>query len=225
MLVLAHLLAPLLDHRTHEEANLECALRQVVGRDKRIPYPGASSVYGSENGRVNLEVDLRRIMETLWAPWRMTYIEGVDDESPGGCFLCAAGRPELGDGDLVVHRAGAAVSLLNRYPYNPGHLMVAPRSHVGDLAELDPAEMADVASELRLATAVLKRALACDGFNGGWNQGRIAGAGVDRHLHFHLVPRWSGDTNFMAVLADVKVVPEHLEATRRKLLTAFAEAT
>ncbi len=162
-------------------------------------------------------------MDTLWAPWRMTYIERVDDQSPANCFLCDAARPELGEGDLVVHRYGAAVSLLNRFPYNPGHLMVAPRSHGGDLAKLDAQEMADVARELQCATAVLSRALGCDGFNGGWNQGRIAGAGIDGHLHFHLVPRWSGDTNFMAVLADTKVIPEHLEATRDKLRRAFAE--
>ena len=164
-------------------------------------------------------------MKALWAPWRMTYIDGVDDQSQGGCFLCSAGDPRNDDGDLVVHRAGAAVSLLNRYPYNPGHLLVAPRSHGGDLARLNPAEMMDVARELQFATAVLRQELGCDGFNGGWNQGRIAGAGVDQHLHFHLVPRWSGDTNFMPVLADVKVIPEHLQATRDKLRRAFAGAT
>lgn len=164
-------------------------------------------------------------MDTLWAPWRMAYIDRVNDgESQELCFLCDAGRPELGDGDLVVHRSGAAVSLLNRFPYNPGHLMVAPRSHGGDLAALDPGELRDVAAELQLATRVLREELRCDGFNGGWNQGRIAGAGVDGHLHFHLVPRWSGDTNFMAVLADVKVIPEHLEATREKLRLAFSRS-
>ncbi|MDA8332969.1 MAG: HIT domain-containing protein [Candidatus Dormibacteraeota bacterium] len=163
-------------------------------------------------------------METLWAPWRMTYIDRVNGPSDDDCFLCDAGRPELGDGDLVVHRSGSAVALLNRFPYNPGHLLVAPRSHGGDLATLAPEELVDVGRELQLATAVLRGALGCDGFNGGWNQGRVAGAGVDGHLHFHLVPRWAGDTNFMTVLADVKVIPEHLEATRDKLRRAFMEA-
>ncbi|MHB1526031.1 MAG: HIT family protein [Candidatus Dormibacteria bacterium] len=161
-------------------------------------------------------------MDTLWAPWRMVYIDQVNDQAGAeGCVFCLAAGADGEEGDLVVHRAGRAVSLLNRYPYNPGHLLVAPSSHGGDLGELDPAELQEVAAELQLATRVLKLELGCDGFNGGWNQGRIAGAGIDTHLHFHLVPRWSGDTNFMPVLADVKVIPEHLEATREKLRAAF----
>jgi ATP adenylyltransferase len=152
----------------------------------------------------------------------MAYIEQVDDSTtPTQCIFCLAADPGSDREDLVVHRAGRAVSLLNRFPYNPGHLLVAPQSHGGDLSALDPAELQEVAVELQLATRVLGRELGCDGFNGGWNQGRVAGAGIDTHLHFHLVPRWSGDTNFMPVLADVKVIPEHLEATRDKLRIAF----
>jgi ATP adenylyltransferase len=161
-------------------------------------------------------------METLWAPWRMAYIDRVtDSQPPAECIFCRA----LGAGDresLVVHRGALSLIMLNRFPYNPGHLMVAPRSHGGDLAVLDAAELADVVGQLQLATRVLEAELDCDGFNGGWNQGRVAGAGIDTHLHFHLVPRWSGDTNFMPVLADVKVVPEHLDATWEKLSSAFA---
>jgi len=164
-------------------------------------------------------------MDTLWAPWRMAYIGGVDDGATSAdCIFCQAADPGADGVDLVVHRAGRAVSLLNRYPYNPGHLLVAPRSHGGDLSALDPTELQEVAVELQLATRVLQQELGCDGFNGGWNQGRVAGAGIDTHLHFHLVPRWSGDTNFMPVLADVKVIPEHLEATRDKLRTAFQDS-
>jgi len=164
-------------------------------------------------------------MDTLWAPWRMAYIDRVNDGATSDdCIFCQAADPGADGQDLVVHRAGRAVSLLNRFPYNPGHLLVAPKSHGGDLSALDPAELQEVAVELQLATRVLQQVLACDGFNGGWNQGRVAGAGIDTHLHFHLVPRWSGDTNFMPVLADVKVMPEHLEATRDKLQVAFRDA-
>ena len=160
-------------------------------------------------------------METLWAPWRMTYIDQVSDPNTRReCIFCRALEADDRE-SLVVHRAPGAVVMLNRYPYNPGHLMVAPRSHGGDLSALDGTELIEVIRELQLATGVLRAALSCDGFNGGWNQGRVAGAGIEEHLHFHLVPRWSGDTNFMPVLADVKVVPEHLDATWEKLAAAF----
>lgn len=163
-------------------------------------------------------------METLWAPWRMAYIDSVtDSEGAPRCIFCNA-RTAPEREALVLRRSAHSLVMLNRYPYNPGHLMVAPLSHGGDLGSLDPEELGAVALELRSATAVLRRELGCDGFNGGWNQGRIAGAGIEDHLHFHLVPRWSGDTNFMPVLADVKVLPEHLEATWEKLARAFALA-
>lgn len=161
-------------------------------------------------------------MQILWAPWRMAYIE--QDPSTGkeqSCIFCEAVQPDGGRQDLVVHRSEPALCMLNRYPYNPGHLMVAPRSHGGDLANLAAQEMLAVMEELKLATAVLQKELHCEGLNGGWNQGRAAGAGIDAHLHFHLVPRWNGDTNFMPILADVKVVPEHLESTAVKLREAF----
>lgn len=165
-------------------------------------------------------------MDTLWAPWRMVYIDRSNDDTEAeSCVFCLAAGPEGEADELVVHRVGRVVSLLNRYPYNPGHLLVAPVSHGGDLGTLDPGEFQEVAAELQLATRVLQLELGCDGFNGGWNQGRIAGAGIAGHLHFHLVPRWSGDTNFMPVLADVKVIPEHLEATRAKLRAAFRRHT
>lgn len=160
-------------------------------------------------------------METLWAPWRMTYIDEAGSGRPApACIFCAAAAGEQ-PAELLVHRRPGAIVMLNRYPYNPGHLMVAPTTHSGDLAEVPPDQLDAVMSELRLATSVLRQELNCDGFNGGWNQGRVSGAGIDTHLHIHLVPRWSGDTNFMPVLADVKVIPEHLEATRDRLVPAF----
>ncbi len=161
-------------------------------------------------------------MDHLWAPWRMTYIAGAAGPGADDCIFCIPG-PEAGeDRDrLIVHRAAGAFALLNRYPYNPGHLMVAAYDHGGDLGAMDGAAWAAVAAEVRLAARVLGEALGCDGLNGGWNQGRIAGAGFVDHLHVHLVPRWAGDTNFMPVLADVKVVPEHLEVTQARLAEAF----
>jgi ATP adenylyltransferase len=152
----------------------------------------------------------------------MAYIDRANFE--GGseeCIFCRAADPSNGDHDLLVHRTDRAVCMLNLYPYNPGHLMVAPHRHGGDLADLDQGEMAAVMDELKLATRVLQTELNCEGLNGGWNQGRAAGAGIDTHLHFHLVPRWNGDTNFMPILADVKVIPEHLEATAAKLKEGF----
>ena len=161
-------------------------------------------------------------METLWAPWRMAYIGkaqlGADS---GGCIFCTAFQAGEGGGGLVVHRRPMALCMLNRFPYNPGHVMVAPERHGGELAELESAELGAVIDELKLATRVLQAELNCEGLNGGWNQGRAAGAGIDSHLHFHLVPRWNGDTNFMPVLADLKVVPEHLEVTASRLRGAF----
>lgn len=161
-------------------------------------------------------------METLWAPWRMAYIERGDPGSgEAECIFCAAAKPQGGRPDLLVHRTEQALCMLNRYPYNPGHLMVAPHRHGGRLTELEAPELLAVMEELKLATLVLESELGCEGLNGGWNQGRAAGAGIEAHLHFHLVPRWTGDTNFMPILADVKVVPEHLEATAVKLREAF----
>jgi len=164
-------------------------------------------------------------MEVLWAPWRMAYIERPRPQ--GGeedCIFCAAARADSDGQDLLIDRTELALCMLNRFPYNPGHLMVAPKRHGGDLVGLTQAELAAVMDELQLATRVLEQQLECEGLNGGWNQGRVAGAGIDAHLHFHLVPRWNGDTNFMPILADVKVIPEHLEATAAKLRDAFRSA-
>jgi ATP adenylyltransferase len=160
-------------------------------------------------------------MKVLWAPWRMAYIEKEPAPGEEVCIFCAPAEAEGEEPDLLIHRTELVLCMLNRYPYNPGHLMVAPRRHGGDLAELSQPELLAVVEELKLATEVLHRDLRCEGLNGGWNQGRAAGAGIEDHLHFHLVPRWNGDTNFMPILADVKVVPEHLEATAVKLRESF----
>jgi len=154
----------------------------------------------------------------LWAPWRLEYVQPADDAD--GCIFCAAV-----DGDdeqqLVVHRAEHTLVLLNKFPYSSGHVMVAPRRHVASLDALQDVEALEIH---RLATEALVALAATyepDGYNLGWNLGRVAGAGIVDHVHLHAVPRWAGDTNFMPVLADVKVLPEHLVATRRRLAAAW----
>ncbi len=154
----------------------------------------------------------------LWAPWRLEYVQAAGSEE--GCVFCAAA-----DGDdeelLVVHRGEHAFVLLNKFPYSTGHVMVAPRRHVGDFGELDEDEALEIHRLAAHALDVLRATMNPHGFNLGWNLGRAAGAGVVDHVHLHVVPRWGGDTNFMPVLADVKVIPEHLAGTRRKLAEAW----
>jgi ATP adenylyltransferase len=160
-------------------------------------------------------------LKQLWAPWRLEYIQQADEQD--GCFLCAAAE---GDDEelLVVHRGERAFVLLNRFPYASGHVMVAPVRHGVPFEELDDAEVVEVHRLAADALAALRAAMRPDGFNLGWNFGRAAGAGVTDHVHLHVVPRWSADTNFMPVLADVKVIPEHLRDTRRKLAAAWPGA-
>jgi ATP adenylyltransferase len=153
-------------------------------------------------------------MERLWAPWRMQYLE---EPAPAGCFFCAA----LENGDdvahLVVARNAAAVTLLIKYPYGHGHLLVASRRHVGALTDLSDADYDGLLRAVRAAERTLRRAFAPEGMNIGLNLGRAAGAGVADHLHWHLLPRWNGDTNFMPVIGDVKVMSEHLLAAFERI--------
>ena len=157
-------------------------------------------------------------MERIWAPWRLEYVGRGDEQ--GECFLCRALETEDEEG-LVVHRGARAFAVLNRYPYASGHLMIAPARHTGELVELEDDEVVEIHRLAGQAMGALAEAYAPQGFNLGWNLGRIAGAGVLDHVHLHVVPRWAGDTNFMPVLADVKVLPEHLDASRRKLAEAW----
>jgi ATP adenylyltransferase len=162
--------------------------------------------------------DDRRMVKQLWAPWRLEYIAQADEQD--GCILCRALAGSDEDG-LVVRRGTLAFVLLNRFPYASGHLMVAPVRHVGDFAELEDAEALEVHRLAGQGMGALAEAYGPQGFNLGWNLGRIAGAGVTDHVHLHVVPRWAGDTNFMPVLADVKVLPEHLVESRAKLASAW----
>jgi ATP adenylyltransferase len=153
----------------------------------------------------------------LWAPWRLEYIQAADDAE--GCPLCIAAESDP-DG-LVVHRGERALVVMNKFPYSSGHVMVAPIRHVGDFAGLDRDEALEVHELAGKAIAALRAVYAPEGFNLGWNMGRVAGAGIVDHVHQHVVPRWGGDTNFMPVLADVKVLPEHLLESRRRLAEAW----
>ena len=160
-------------------------------------------------------------MKQLWAPWRLEYIKSADEEL--GCVFCLAAE---GDDEerLVVHRERHAIALLNKYPYSSGHFMVAPIRHVGEYGDLTDEEALELHRLASAGMAALAQLDAPQGYNVGWNLGRSAGAGVVDHVHMHVVPRWGGDTNFMPVLADVKVLPEHLAETRRRLVEAWPAA-
>ncbi|HYX80266.1 MAG TPA: HIT domain-containing protein [Actinomycetota bacterium] len=160
-------------------------------------------------------------MDRIWSPWRMAYIEAPKD--PGdGCIFCDL--PALGD-DAKVHivaRAERAFAILNSFPYNPGHLMVAPFRHTDELGSLDEAERRDVDDLLARSTDALDAEMSPHGFNLGMNLGRVAGAGILGHLHWHVVPRWNGDTNFMPVVGQTRVLPELLDETYRRLAPRFS---
>ena len=158
----------------------------------------------------------------LWAPWRLSYVQQAGEED--GCVFCREVAGELGDDSLVVHRGETGLVLLNKFPYSSGHLMVAPLRHVASLEELTESEVVEVHRLTSAAVAALRSAYSPDAFNVGWNLGEVAGGSITGHLHEHVVPRWAGDTNFMPVLADVKVVPEHLLATRERLTAAWGAA-
>jgi len=154
-------------------------------------------------------------VKQLWAPWRLEYIKSADEE--GGCIFCDAAAGDDDAERLVVHRGAQTIVLLNKFPYASGHLMVAPVRHVGEYGELTDDEVLELHRFASAGMGALAQLYGPQGYNVGWNLGRIAGAGVVDHVHLHVVPRWAGDTNFMPVLADVKVLPEHLRETREKL--------
>lgn len=156
----------------------------------------------------------------LWAPWRLEYIKQAG-EQPGCVFCDEATGAIAAEESLLVVLGDTALALLNKYPYSSGHLMVAPRRHVGELGDLSDEEALEIHRLVVAGIDTLDRVYGPGGFNLGWNLGHTAGAGIADHVHQHVVPRWSGDTNFMPVLADVKVIPEHLLETRDRLRDAW----
>ncbi|MFL5311414.1 MAG: HIT family protein [Myxococcales bacterium] len=166
-------------------------------------------------------------MERLWTPWRMAFIEQASDGTPPArpaCFLCAkpAEGPQRDRENLVLYRGQRAYVLMNLYPYNSGHLMIAPYAHGGDLTALPGPTADELFALTRRAVGALGAEYHPDGFNVGMNLGLSAGAGVPDHLHVHVVPRWNGDTNFMPVLGETKVLPESLAQTYDRLLPRFS---
>jgi ATP adenylyltransferase len=150
--------------------------------------------------------------EQLWAPWRLSYIAVAKEQQAEGCFLCRYRDGSDDAENLVVLRGEHALTVLNRYPYNNGHLLVAPLEHKASFEDLNDDELLDCMHHLQRMTALMGRVLRAEGFNIGLNLGEVAGAGLPGHFHWHLVPRWNGDTNFMPVLGDAKVIPQSLEA-------------
>jgi ATP adenylyltransferase len=151
-------------------------------------------------------------------------MEFIVAPKPPGCIFCdfpAAEREEADRGNLLVHRGPRSFTLLNRYPYNSGHVMVIPRAHVASLEALAPEDFADLHEELRRAVEVVREVYRPEGMNVGMNLGKVAGAGIADHLHYHVVPRWGGDTNFMPVLAGTRVMVEHLDAAWARISSGF----
>ena len=153
-------------------------------------------------------------MKQLWAPWRLEFILGKKER---GCIFCNRQRRARDVQDLILHRGKYNFVMMNKYPYNSGHLMVVPNRHTANFKSLKLAELNELFSLTQRAIAILEQAMHPDGFNLGMNLGRAAGAGIAHHLHQHIVPRWQADTNFMPVLGETKQIPDHLENTYRIL--------
>jgi len=165
---------------------------------------------------------------SLFAPWRMDYIRAID-KGPADCFLCAAANlppdamPAARKEKLVLWASEHCIVMINRYPYTNGHLLIAPKSHKAELEDLSDAEQCDLMRQTAAAIQLLKRAISPQGFNVGINLGRSAGAGVPGHLHQHVVPRWNGDTNFMSVVGEIRVVPQAMSQLYDELIRVAAE--
>lgn len=157
-------------------------------------------------------------MKHIWAPWRIEYIKA---EKPSGCILCEKPKENKDKENYILYRGKQNYVMLNAYPYNPGHLLIAPYRHTGSLEELTEAERNEHYELVSRSIAVLKKVMCPEGFNIGANLGKVAGAGIDDHFHTHVVPRWQGDNNFMPVLGEVRVVPQALADTYEALAGKF----
>jgi ATP adenylyltransferase len=160
-------------------------------------------------------------MENLWAPWRMTFIAPKTPQSQE-CIFCTQPAEHRDEKNHILYRGERCYMMLNRYPYNNGHLMIAPFQHVGTIEKLSAEALAELMAQAQLALKALRFAMKPDGFNMGINEGKVAGAGFAEHMHQHIVPRWNGDTNFMPVIAEIKVMPEHLDLVYQQLKEAIA---
>jgi len=164
-------------------------------------------------------------MEKLWSPWRSKYIESFkSDEDKTKCIFCQMLTLDPKENDnLLVDMGEYTFSVLNLYPYNNGHLMIVPKRHTNDFSGLTKEELTESFEKLQLAEKALRKVLNPHAFNIGANIGRVAGAGIEDHIHFHIVPRWTGDSNFMPIIGDVKVISQDLAETKSKLLQAYSE--
>lgn len=163
-------------------------------------------------------------MEKLWSPWRSQYIESLKKESEGGCIFCEMQSLTVADErNLLIDKGKSTFSVLNLFPYNNGHIMVVPYRHTNKFESMTQVENIEVMIKLQLASAALNKVYKPQGFNLGANLGQVSGAGIHEHIHFHIVPRWNGDTNFMPVLGEVKIISQDLLVTKRKLIKAYKE--
>lgn len=163
-------------------------------------------------------------MKNLWAPWRMAFIAPKtqqSEEQEQECIFCTHPAAHKDAENHILYRGERCYMMLNLYPYNNGHLMIAPYQHVEGIEKLDRATLTEMMEQAQLALRAIRFAMKPDGFNMGINEGKVAGAGFADHVHYHVVPRWNGDTNFMPVLADVKVIPQHIDAVYQELKQAL----
>jgi ATP adenylyltransferase len=160
----------------------------------------------------------------IWAPWRLTYVKDASKDAAEGCIFCTKPVEDDDEGNFIVHRGERAYVILNLFPYTNGHLMVAPFDHVGRLQDLAGDTLGEIMALAQRAMDRIEAVYNPEGFNVGFNQGRAAGAGYDSHIHLHVVPRWTGDTNYMPVLADSRVMPQSLEESYAALRDGFADA-
>lgn len=165
----------------------------------------------------------KKATERLWTPWRMQYI--LDNSKSSGCVFCNKPKEDDNRANLILYKGKNSFVIMNRYPYSNGHLLITPYSHVGDMEDLSAEELCEMTIEAQRSIGILKKVMNPDGFNVGMNLGKAAGSGIDDHIHLHIVPRWNGDTNFMPVLSDVRVMPEHLDDTYMKLLELYKEGS
>jgi len=159
--------------------------------------------------------------QRIWAPWRLAYVKDASKDADDECLFCAKPAAQADEENLIVHRGELCFVILNLFPYTNGHLMIAPFEHVPTLPELGPPTVAELMALTQRAMQILEDEYSPQGYNVGFNQGRVAGAGVEHHIHMHVVPRWGGDTNFMPVLGDTRVMPQSLEQSYETMRGAF----